>query len=69
MVKVAELITRAALLRSESRGCHYREDFPFTDNYRWLKTIHMRAENGRTKTFLMNPIEVNNFYTKEEEEI
>ncbi|MDD5014497.1 MAG: FAD-binding protein [Atribacterota bacterium] len=69
MVKVAELITRAALLRSESRGCHYREDFPFTDNFHWLKTIHMRLEDGKAKTFLMNPIEVNNFYIKEEDEI
>ncbi len=69
MVEVAELITRSSLLRNESRGCHYRVDFPYTNNSQWLKTIHMRLEDGRAKTFLMNPIEVNNFYLKEEEEI
>ena len=69
MVKVAELITRAALLRSESRGCHYREDFPFTDNFHWVKTIHMRLEDGKAKTSLMNPVEVSNFYIKEREEL
>jgi len=69
MVKVAELVTYASLLRNESRGSHYRDDIPFTDNFHWLKTIHMRLENGKAKTFLMKPIEVDNFYTKEEEEI
>jgi L-aspartate oxidase len=28
---VARLITRAALLRTESRGCHYRTDYPSPD--------------------------------------
>jgi len=69
MVEVAELITHASLLRNESRGCHYREDFPYTNNSQWLKTIHMRLEDGKAKIFLMNPIEVNNFYLKAEEEI
>jgi len=69
MVKVAELITRAALLRNESRGSHYREDFPFTDNYHWLKTIHMRLENGKSKVFLRDPVELKNYYLKKGEEI
>src|SRR5205085_1806793 len=33
---VAEMIARSALLRAESRGSHYRDDFPATDNARWL---------------------------------
>jgi L-aspartate oxidase len=32
---VARLIARAALRRTESRGAHYREDFPSRDDERW----------------------------------
>jgi succinate dehydrogenase/fumarate reductase flavoprotein subunit len=36
MVHLLEAATRSALFRTESRGVHCREDFPFTDNDRWL---------------------------------
>jgi succinate dehydrogenase / fumarate reductase flavoprotein subunit len=32
MLMVSEAITRAALLRKESRGAQFREDFPNKDN-------------------------------------
>ncbi len=37
MIQILEAMTRAALTRTESRGAHYRTDFPNTDNDKWLK--------------------------------
>lgn len=34
---IAEVITRGAILRQESRGAHYRTDFPERDDEKWLK--------------------------------
>ena len=39
MVTVARLITSSALKREESRGAHFRSDFPVTDNKKWKKHI------------------------------
>jgi len=45
MLIASELIARSALLREESRGAHYREDFIDTDNKNWLKNIYV-GRNG-----------------------
>jgi succinate dehydrogenase / fumarate reductase flavoprotein subunit len=41
MVQLAESIIRPALMREESRGAHYREDYPQSDNKNWLKHISL----------------------------
>jgi fumarate reductase (CoM/CoB) subunit A len=46
MLLVSETVCQAALLRTESRGSHYRTDFPEEDNAHWLKNIVARKEAG-----------------------
>lgn len=49
MLTVAKILCRSALLREESRGSHYRSDFPKEDNDNWLKYIFVRKEDGDLK--------------------
>ena len=50
-VTLARLIAEAALSRLESRGAHYRSDFPETDDVRFRRhTLQQRFETGRDST-------------------
>ncbi|MDD5083142.1 MAG: FAD-binding protein, partial [Dehalococcoidales bacterium] len=46
MLTVAEMVTRAAQLRTESRGAHYRTDYPREDSEHWLRTIEVFHHGG-----------------------
>ncbi len=47
MISLAELTTVAALARNESRGAHYKPEFPDRNDDEWLKTtIGTYSENG-----------------------
>ncbi len=43
MLEVASLVARAAALRTETRGVHFRTDFPAIDDAHWLKHIDWNA--------------------------
>lgn len=38
MLELAAVITKGALLRNESRGAHYKDEFPTRNDEQWLKT-------------------------------
>jgi succinate dehydrogenase/fumarate reductase flavoprotein subunit len=42
IVPVLEASARSSLARTESRGVHYRADFPDTDNDDWLKEVTVK---------------------------
>jgi succinate dehydrogenase/fumarate reductase flavoprotein subunit len=46
MVLNAEMKLRTSLLRTESRGNHYREDYPARDDKNWLAWIKIKDEGG-----------------------
>jgi len=46
LLDVAEAIIRAASLRTESRGSHYRGDFPARDDASWLTNVLISRANG-----------------------
>ncbi|NIN53586.1 MAG: succinate dehydrogenase/fumarate reductase flavoprotein subunit, partial [Nitrososphaeria archaeon] len=64
MLTVAEMTARSALLREESRGAHFRRDFPNTDNQKWLKNIMVRLEDKEMK-LIPTPVSLTKLRPKE----
>jgi succinate dehydrogenase / fumarate reductase flavoprotein subunit len=49
MLDLAEVITRGALNREETRGSHFRNDFPTRNDKNWLKHTLVTLEDGQPK--------------------
>ncbi len=63
LVEVAETIMAGALARKESRGAHYRSDFPNRDDTNWLK--HSLAHNTSNEPRLSHvPVTITRFRPK-----
>ena len=43
-------VLTSALVREESRGAHFRSDFPDKEDAKWLKNIEVNWENGELLT-------------------
>jgi len=63
LLHLAEAILVAALAREESRGAHYREDFPERDDGQWLKhPLVQKTDNG--PRLFYKPVTVTRFEPK-----
>lgn len=60
LLEIAESIIAGALARTESRGAHYRSDFPQRDDLHWLRhTLTRRTPGGPVLTY--EPVTITRF--------
>ena len=57
MLELARVIVLGALNRNESRGAHYKPEFPERDDEHWLKTTEAQwTPNGPTFSYV--PVDI-----------
>lgn len=66
LLMVARAIATPALCRNESRGAHFREDFPKGDNRNWLKHLRVSKKNG-TLQLTEGPVDLSEIKPPQEE--
>jgi len=64
LITLGEAVARSALHRTESRGAHYREDFPRRDDGSWLKHTFIFKRDGGFD-FRHRPVTVTRFQPEE----
>ncbi len=56
----AEILFKASLMRTETRGTNIREDYPEKDDKNWLKWIIIKKEDGEMK-FSTEPVPIEKY--------
>lgn len=65
LILFSEVIAHGALLREESRGSHYRTDFAFRDDAKWLKhSFYWKQESGGPRVEF-KPVVITKFQPQE----
>jgi len=63
MLNLAKVILMSAITRKESRGAHFREDYPERDDEHWLRhTLIQKTENG--ERIFYKPVRISRFEPK-----
>ena len=65
MLDLAEAIIMGALHREESRGAHYREDFPARDDKKFLAHTMVKLDPDKGPQLFTKPVAITRFEPKE----
>jgi succinate dehydrogenase / fumarate reductase flavoprotein subunit len=65
MLDLAEVISIGALNREESRGAHYREDYPARDDEKWLVHTFCKFSDVEEPQVSYKPVTITRFQPKE----
>lgn len=56
MAELSEMVVRASLMREESRGSHYRADFPKRNDEKWVRNIVIKRQDQKMTLSAVEPV-------------
>ena len=55
---IAKMQIKASMLRKESRGVYFREDYPYIDDKNWCKNIMIKKTDGKMEFSILDAVKV-----------